>query len=157
MNMVRKQKGVVAVEFGILLIPLVMLAFGITEFGRAMYQYNTIAKATRDATRYLSVKSSSDLAAKSAARCVVLYGKPATIIVVNDKPKCDTNAPPLIAGFTDVSKVVVTNKALQPIPGGGVASLVTVDVTGYTFVSLVSFVVPRLSNSRWSPESFLRF
>ena len=126
----RKQNGVAAVEFGLLLVPLVTLAFGITEFGRAMYQYNTIAKGTRDAARYLSVKSSDDEAAKTAAQCLVLYGK----------TTCDGT--PLISGFIDKNKIIVKNSALQQIPGGGVANLVTVEVTGFKFVSLMSLVVP---------------
>lgn len=50
----KTQRGVAAVEFGILLIPLVLLAFGITEYGRAMYQYNALGKSVRSAARYLS-------------------------------------------------------------------------------------------------------
>lgn len=125
----RNQKGVAAVEFGILLVPLVILAFGITEFGRAMYQYNTLAKGTRDAARYLSMKSSDDKAAKSAAQCLVLYGKTAC------------GGDPLISGFTDTTKVIIKNSALQEIPGGGLANLVTVEVVGFQFKTLVSFVV----------------
>lgn len=91
------------------------------------------AKGTRDAARYLSMKSSDDEAAKSAAQCLVLYGKVAC------------GGEPLISGFTDTKQVMVTNSALQEIPGGGTANLVTVEVVGYQFKSLVSFVVPDIA------------
>ncbi len=35
----RWQGGAVAVEFALLVIPMLVMVFGITEFGRAMYQY----------------------------------------------------------------------------------------------------------------------
>ncbi len=53
-NMHKAMRGAVAVEFALVLIPLLMLALGAAEFGRAIYQYNTLVKATRDSVRYLS-------------------------------------------------------------------------------------------------------
>ena len=100
-----------------------------------MYQYNTIAKGTRDAARYLSMKSPDDAVAKTAAQCLVLYGN--TTCVGN----------PLVSGFTDKDKgkIAVKNSALQQIPGGGVANLVTVEVSGFQFKTLVSYVVPDIT------------
>lgn len=132
MKHLTKQKGVAAVEFGLLLIPLVMLAFGITEFGRAMYQYNTIAKGARDAVRYISMKSPGGTD-DAVARCLVGYGN------------TDCKGDPLVSGFSETAKVAVKNSLLQSIPGGGMANLVTVEVTGFKFVSLVSFVVPDIT------------
>lgn len=136
-----RERGVAAIEFGLLLVPLVMLAFGITEFGRAMYQYNAIAKGTRDAARYMSVQTPGDANAMSVAQCLVVYGKTAC------------SGTPLVTGLS-VDNVTVRDSstdpathALQPVAIGGglptgVANLVTVEVSGFTFVSLVSFVVP---------------
>ncbi|HEY0563822.1 MAG TPA: TadE/TadG family type IV pilus assembly protein [Methylophilus sp.] len=52
-----KQNGVAAVEFALLLPILLLLAFGVVEFGRFMYQYNSLAKAVRDSTRFLAATS----------------------------------------------------------------------------------------------------
>lgn len=142
MSMLTKQNGVAAVEFGLLLVPLVVLAFGITEFGRAMYQYNSLAKGTRDAARYLSTKAANDTVAKSEAKCLVLYGK------------TTCSGKPLIAGFVDENKVVIRNSPLEPIQGGGFANLVTVEVTGFRFVSLVSFAVPSITFGAISTTMF---
>ncbi len=140
------QRGVAAVEFGLLLVPLVTLAFGITEYGRAMYQYNAIAKATRDAARYMSMQSPGDSGAMTTARCLVIHAN------------TDCSGAPLIPGLDDQDVTVAikdqtTNPgthALQPISAGGgpatgVANLVTVEVSGFQFVSLVSFVVPNIT------------
>lgn len=137
------QRGVAAVEFGLLLIPLVTLAFGITEFGRAMYQYNAIAKSTRDAARYMSIQTPGDAGAIAVAKCLAVYGK------------TTCSGTPLVSGLT-IGKVTVKDSttnpsthALQAVSGvggtTGVANLVTVEVTGFEFVSLVSFVVPNIT------------
>jgi Flp pilus assembly protein TadG len=146
MNNLGHQRGVAAIEFALLLIPLTILAFGITEYGRAMYQYNTIAKATRDAARYMSMQAPGDAGAMAKAKCLVVFGKAA----------CSGN--PLVPGLTAQAVTIVikdssTNPgthALQPVSAGGgpvtgVANLVTVEVSGFRFVSLVSFVAPDMT------------
>jgi Flp pilus assembly protein TadG len=44
----------VTVEFAIVVPLLVMVVFGITELGRALYELNTLTKATTTGARYLS-------------------------------------------------------------------------------------------------------
>src|SRR5688572_25770643 len=65
-----RQRGLALLELGISISVLITIAFGITEFGRAIYQYNTLAKAVRDATRFLSTRDAVDAAAKDQARCL---------------------------------------------------------------------------------------
>lgn len=50
------RRGVALIEFALILPLLLILTFITTEFGRALYQYNTLTKAVRDASRYLSVQ-----------------------------------------------------------------------------------------------------
>ncbi|CAI8698260.1 pilus assembly protein [Burkholderia pyrrocinia] len=70
-----RTRGVAAVEFALVLMPMIMLATGVAEFGRAIYQYETLTKATRDAARYLSIWLPSDSAYPvAAAQCLVVYG-----------------------------------------------------------------------------------
>ncbi|EFI60367.1 MULTISPECIES: TadE/TadG family type IV pilus assembly protein [Comamonas] len=52
-------RGVALIEFALILPLLLILTFITTEFGRALYQYNTLTKAVRDASRYLSVQDPS--------------------------------------------------------------------------------------------------
>lgn len=149
MNTHHHQQGVAAVELALLLIPLMTLVFGIAEFGRAIYQYNAIAKGTRDAVRYLSLATPGDAAAIAAARCLVVFGN-----------RTCTGSP-LAAGM-DVSYVTVrdsssdaTTHARQQITGGtGIANLVSVEVSGYQFPSLVTDVVPNLTFNTISATMF---
>jgi hypothetical protein len=66
-------RGVAAVEFAILLIPLLLMLCGVAEFGRAIYQYDALTKATRGATRYLSQFSPDDAGYPAAqAKCMAV-------------------------------------------------------------------------------------
>lgn len=61
------QRGAAAVEFAFIL-PLLLLIFtGTIEFGRAMWHYDALAKAARDAARYLSTVPTVDLGAEAAS------------------------------------------------------------------------------------------
>ena len=48
------QAGLAAIEFALILPTLLILAFGVFDFGRVLFQYDTLTKSTRDATRYLA-------------------------------------------------------------------------------------------------------
>jgi len=149
MNAHTHQKGVAAVELALLLIPLMILVFGISEFGRAIYQYNTIAKGTRDAVRFLSQTAPGDGAAKAAARCLVVFG--------NRNCAGTPLVPGLYVGQVTVrdSSSDAATHARQPITGGsGVANLVSVEVSGYQFSSLVTYVVPNLTFNTISATMF---
>lgn len=137
-----RQTGVAAIEFALLLIPMVMMAFGITELGRALYQYNTVAKATRDATRYLSTQAPGDAAAWTKATCLAVYGN------------FDCSGTALAPGLTtamvsicDASNCASTHQSQAT--GSGTINLVTATIGGnqnpYSFVSLVPFVVPNIN------------
>lgn len=134
-----KQQGVAAVEFGLLVPVLVLLAFGVSEYGRAMYQYNAITKSTRDAARYLSTQAAGDATAIAAAKCLVVYGKMAC------------TGTPLLTSL-NTSQVQIQDAAsspgayaLQPIVGpngtSGATNLVSVAVVGYQFAPLVNYVM----------------
>lgn len=51
-----RQRGATAVEFGIIAIVFFTLFFGIIEFGRFFYLYNTVQEVTRCAARAAVVK-----------------------------------------------------------------------------------------------------
>jgi Flp pilus assembly protein TadG len=129
---ISKQNGAAAVEFALLIIPMLVMVFGITEFGRAMYQYNTLVKLTRDATRYLTTQAAG--AGVGAAQCLAVYGNSAC------------TGPTLLEGLTtamvtecDATNCPGTHSAVAT--GSGAVNLVTVTIQGYQFQSLVSFTV----------------
>ena len=49
-----RQQGLAMVEFAIVLPLLLFLMFAAAEFGRALFQYNTLLKAVRDGARYMA-------------------------------------------------------------------------------------------------------
>ncbi len=48
------QLGLAAIEFVLVLPVLLILAFGIIDFGRLLFQYDALTKSTRDATKYVA-------------------------------------------------------------------------------------------------------
>ena len=84
----KKQRGIAAVEFAIAVPILLLLMLATAELGRAIYQYNTLAKAVRDGVRYLSseaLKGTTGVMKQGAewidvsdkAKNVVVFGNPA--------------------------------------------------------------------------------
>lgn len=49
-----QQRGIAMVEFVIVLPLLLLLMLATAEFGRVLFQYNTLTKSVRDGARYLS-------------------------------------------------------------------------------------------------------
>ncbi len=138
----RLQKGVAAVEFAIVLIPLLIMVFGITEFGRAMYQYDALAKGVRNAARYLSTQAAGD--GYGLAQNLALCGKDtcddadprlapglmAAMIVICDSNNSSGSASP----STDCTDQVRGNVNT----GSETINLTTVKIEGFGFDSLVN-------------------
>lgn len=130
--MKKRQLGVAMVELAIILPLLLAICFGITEFGRAIYTYNTLAKSARDAARYLSTQAAGNGAAWSVARNLVAYGNPAgtgSLLV----PGLDKNS---MVAICDASNCA-GNKDQGSNP---VINTVTVTITGYPFIPVIDLL-----------------
>jgi Flp pilus assembly protein TadG len=128
----RRQRGVAAVEFAIFGLLLCVLAFGISEAGRALYQYNTVAKATRDAARYLT--SLPPGTGHAAAKCLAVHG--------NRTCAGAALAPGLTTALVSIDQY---SNVLSTGNGGtatGAMNLVKVTITDFPFRTLVPFVFP---------------
>jgi Flp pilus assembly protein TadG len=131
----RKQQGVAAVEFAIFLIPMLLMIFGITELGRAFYQYNTLTKATRSAARYKSMSGPGTL--EAATRCLAVHGNTG----------CTGAA--LLDGLT--VNMVTIDYATNVATGVGGINLVKVSINDpgaseqFGFESAVPFVIPDIT------------
>jgi Flp pilus assembly protein TadG len=64
----RDDRGQSLVEFALTLPMLLVVMFMITEFGRALYQYNVMAQATREGARTAVVSSSGGAAGAGRTR-----------------------------------------------------------------------------------------
>ncbi|MGQ7818353.1 TadE/TadG family type IV pilus assembly protein [Metapseudomonas furukawaii] len=133
----RGQRGVAMVEFAIALPLLLLMLLAIGEFGRMLYQYNSLLQASRDAGRYVAGKAwdrtlgkivlvdqQQDKDLVSEARNIAVYGIPG---VTDDSQ-------PVVAGLEtgDVSVTefdaehvqVSITFAFQPLLGDGIPALV---------------------------------
>ncbi|SIT50179.1 TadE-like protein [Paraburkholderia piptadeniae] len=145
----RRMQGAVAVEFALLAVPLITLLLGIAEFGHAFYQYNTVVKSVRDATRLLSTFDPTDTADYPIddARCLVVYGKRNCVPPPATGP--DPNGTPLVDGL-QLNMVVVCDqvnttgcngqyKNVQTTPAAETINLVQVTVTGYPYSQITGY------------------
>jgi Flp pilus assembly protein TadG len=118
--MKKRQVGAALVEFTLILPLLLLLTFITTEFGRAMYQYNTLTKSVRHAVRYLSIQTPGTHTTE--ARNLIVYGNLAG------------TGTPLALGLSINN---VSTPTWQSAGTNPVISTVTVQITGYTFNSLL--------------------
>jgi Flp pilus assembly protein TadG len=130
-----RERGVAAVEFGIVAMLLVTLLLGASEFGRAMYQYNTVVKSTRAAVRHLSQFAPGDAAAIAQAVNLAVYGSAGG--------QGTPQVPGLTAGMVSVCDAASCPGTHQRQPTGrGVINLVTVTITGLPFQTQAGWLVP---------------
>jgi hypothetical protein len=115
----KRERGVALVEFALVLPLLLLVTFVVTEYSRALYQYNTLTKSVRDAARYLSTENPGTHIAQ--AKNLVVYGNPAG------------SGTPLAIGLT-------TSRVPDPIwvirGSAPVINTVTIRITGYTFTPM---------------------
>lgn len=131
------------IELALAATVLLSLAFGVTEFGRAIHQYNTLAKAARDASRFLSVRDPAAPGAIGDAKCMAVFGNPAC------------SGTPLVPGLatTMVNVCYATLVGCESTHSAQGSSppinLVSVTIGGgnspFTFTSIVPFVVPDIA------------
>ena len=128
----RRQQGVAMVEFAIALPLLLLLLLAIGEFGRMLFQYNSLLQASRDAGRYAAgkawnrtlgeivlVDASRDLRAET--QNIAVYGLPVS------------SGTPVVPGLT-------TND-VQVSTAAGTTDHVQVSIT-YTFQPVIGNVLP---------------
>lgn len=73
-----RQKGAAAVEFAIVISLLVLITGGIIEFGRVLWYYDALTKATRDGARFMSTANVTTIVSATTGGVAT-----ATTLVVN--------------------------------------------------------------------------
>ena len=110
------QQGGAIVEFALILPLLLLLGMITTEFGRAIYQYNTIVKSLRGAARYLSIQTPSTHVTET--KNLVVFG--------NVSGTGSAVTPGLTISLVDTPTWQTTGS----VP---LINTVTITVSGYTF------------------------
>ena len=85
----RRRRGVAAVELAFTMIPLLIAAFGVSEYGRMLYTFNALDKSVRDAVRYATAPPGTSTNLLDEVRRIVIYGN------VNATPSSAPLAPNL--------------------------------------------------------------
>lgn len=139
MKPANNQLGVATIELAILLTLLISIIIGISEFGRAILQYNTITKVTRDAARYLSEQQpdTTTMTDNAVAICLVKYGQYDNCVA---NPGSVTG-PLLVPGLASAT----INTSLIQVTSPQQLSLVKVNVSNYQFTSLLRFISNNLA------------
>lgn len=128
-----RQRGVALIELALMVPVLLMLLLAIVDFSPALFQYDTLLKATRSAARYLSTQAPGDAAAQDVAACLAVYGSPTCA------------GTPLAPGLSTSMVVICDSTGAAGCSGegpftlaGGI-QLVEVKIVGFGFQPAVSF------------------
>jgi hypothetical protein len=116
-----RQRGVAILEFALILPILIILLFMVTEFGRALMNYDAVTKSVRQAARYLSIQAPGTKLTE--ARNLVVYGNTAG------------SGSPIVPGLSLTNVPDPTWDATGSLPE---INVVTVTVTGYIFTPLIT-------------------
>jgi len=134
----RTQRGQTLVEFALVVMMFLVVMFGLLEFARALWTWNTIVQATRAGARFAVVETpnpSNDDAIKNY------------VVYLNSAGTGDPVLPGLTTSNVTVSfrKIVLGTGAYDtaPLPSKFQADVVQVSITGYNF----NFVVPIFGTS----------
>lgn len=133
-----QQRGVAAVELALIMVPMLILCFGIVEVGRALYYYDGLVKATRGAARYLTVKNLNPLTSgiPNGSNSTNPDVQKAIALAVCGKTTC-TTGDQLVPGLNATKVTVTTNNNV--LTGVGTVSLVSVNIASVNFTSLLPY------------------
>ena len=134
------QLGQTLVEFALVVMVFLVIMFGLVEFARALWTWNTIVQATRAGARFAVVETPNP-ANDDAIKNYVVY--------LNSAGTGDPVLPGLTTSNVTVSfqKIDPNTGAYVPAPGTPPnkfqADVVQISITGYSF----NFVVPIIGSS----------
>ena len=144
-NLLHGSRGQSLVEFALILPMILVVMFMITEFGRALYQYNVLETATRMGVRAAVVTSQSNAVATAEAQMdSILVASRIPINSVTKTVTIETNFGGAGSGVT-----IVRAKAQKPfnwafkgpitMQGGGVASKKALTLTAESLMKTETF------------------
>lgn len=122
------EKGQSLVEMALVCLIFFFLLFGIVEFGRALWTYNTIVQSTREAARWavVNVQSTSDSTDIGRTRNIVIYGYPDV-----------TSGTPLLPGLATATINVLIQPLQSDASGTPITEQISVRVSNYQFQFLI--------------------
>lgn len=127
----RPAGGAVAIEMAVLFTLLLTIGLAVFDLGRAVYDYDAVAKSARDAARHLSQFAPGDTTRRTEAGCLVRYGNAGCTGAVLSPGLADATV-----AICDASSC--TNTHRNQSTGRGIVNLVTVTVGNMRTSTLAS-------------------
>lgn len=137
--------GQALVEMAFASLTFFFLFFGILEFSRALYTYNTIVQSTRAAARWavVNVAGNSDTGDITRTKNFVVYGNP-------DTSTGSTILSGLTTALVEVSVVPIESDST----GAAISQKISVRVSGFQFRPIVpivgAFTLPAFETSLYT-------
>lgn len=114
-----RQRGQSLVEFALVIPLVILMLLGLFDFGRAIYAYNTVSSAAREAARVAIVNPNvAAIQTEAASQAVALGIDPASVTVAfqtADDPPAACNPPQF--GCVAVVTVPYEWRAITPVIG----------------------------------------
>ena len=85
-----RERGAAAVEFALVAVLLLMLVFGVAEFGRMWLLQSSLAAAARDGARTMAVENDQAAAVAAAQEVFVVDGEPTNVSITPATGECDS-------------------------------------------------------------------
>lgn len=140
----RHAQGLAAVELALLVPIFLFLMAGTAEFGRALYQFNTLSKSVRDGAQYLArygVLTGTQILAPTDAQLAI-----AKNLVVYGQPVAGST---LLPGMTTSNVTIVA----QTVAPSATANYIQITAT-FTFQSMFSGIIPGFGVLAAAPGTF---
>jgi Flp pilus assembly protein TadG len=131
------QRGAAMVEFALILIPLLVLTFGLIEFGLLMYNQQVLTNATREGARLGIIQRASRITDTEILNEVRKYTDTHLVTFVDTKPIVTVGAANfrVISGTTDCQATSTGNQCVA------FGDCLTVTATyPYTFLVVDNFI-----------------
>jgi Flp pilus assembly protein TadG len=120
-----KRRGAAAIELAFVMIPLVMMIFGIYEYGRLLMCWNLVNNAAREGCRYALVNNTSATINTQVTNVVTSY--------MGIEASAFKNFTVTVSGTHNGASSTVNNLTA--------GDLISVTVSGkYTFMNIIPFV-----------------
>lgn len=114
----KRQRGVAAVEFSLVLVIFLAFVFGVLELARAMYVINTLEEVTRRAASAASNTNFRDVSALNNIRIQSVFRSNPGVLALADPVK-DTN---VVIDYLSLSRGADGSLTMTPIPNGALPS-----------------------------------
>lgn len=111
----RDDRGAAAVEFALVLPILVVLVFGVVDFGRALFAYNYLTSAVREGGRFAAVQESASSEAAVRTRMNDVYLSQLRTLALPAVPPAKITSVPDNLVKPRYITVTITGYELQPI------------------------------------------